>query len=335
MPIGILGTGAHVPRSTVSNAQIAEWSDVDPGWIVERTGVRERRYAEPHESTSSVAEPAARQAIEAAGGGEVGLIAVATSTPDQPQPATAVMLQHRLGLSGSAAFDLNAVCSGFVYALAAAHAMTSTGSSAGRALVVGADLYSRIMNQRDPKTVSLFGDAAGAVLLGEVPEGYGVHACVLAAHGEYQDYVGVPAGGTREPLTPETLRDGRHLFGMDGRAVRDYVMEIIPKIVDQVLADTGWRRDEVDRFVFHQANARLLGVLAERLGVTPDRTFFTAPHLGNTAAASVPVTLHEMDRARPIADGERIVLASVGGGMTAGAAALTWHRPAADGGEAR
>ncbi|MFC4592019.1 3-oxoacyl-ACP synthase III family protein [Sphaerisporangium corydalis] len=329
MGVGILGLGGHVPSLVIDNARIAEWTGVDEGWIVERTGILERRYREPGTATSDLALRAAREALTGLPGAEdrLGLIIVATSTPDQPQPSTGAILQDKLGLSGIPAFDVNAVCSGFLYALAVADSMLPSrpsGQGGEYALVVGADIYSSLMNRADRRTVGLFGDGAGAVLLGPVPEGYGVLSRRLVTHGEYRDLVEVPAGGTRKPLDAQAREAGEHLFHMKGRPVREYALRTIPKVIGEALDSAGLRMEEVDRFILHQANTRLVEDCCRELRVDLAQVPLTAPRFGNTAAASIPLTLHMEHERRPIQRGEHLVLAGVGGGMTAGAVVVRW-----------
>ncbi|MET8141404.1 beta-ketoacyl-ACP synthase 3 [Sphaerisporangium sp. NPDC005288] len=330
MNVGFLGLGGHVPPVVIDNARIAEWAGVEESWIVERTGILERRYREPGTATSDLALHAAREALavrpEAAD--RLGLIIVGTSTPDQPQPSTGAILQDKLGLSGVPAFDVNAVCSGFLYALAVADSMMSgrlSGQGGEYALVIGADVYSSLMDPTDRRTVSLFGDGAGAVLLGPVPEGYGVLGWRLVANGEYRDLVEVAAGGTRRPLDARAWEAGEHLFRMKGRPVREYAMRTLPKVIDEALASAGLRLEEVDRLILHQANTRMVEECVRELRVDPARVPLTAPHFGNTAAASIPLTLRVEHERRPFQRGERLVLAGVGGGMTAGAVVVRWY----------
>jgi 3-oxoacyl-(acyl-carrier-protein) synthase III len=329
MGLGLLGLGGHVPPLVIDNAQVASWTGVDEDWIVERTGILERRYRESGTATSDLALHAAREALAVRPEAEdrLGLIIVATSTPDQPQPSTGAILQDKLGLSGVPAFDVNAVCSGFIYALAVADSMLSarlSGQGGEYALVVGADIYSSLMNRADRRTVGLFGDGAGAVLLGPVPEGYGVLGWRLVTHGEHRDLVEVPAGGTRKPLDAEAREAGEHLFRMKGRAVREYALRTIPKVIGEVLDSAGTRLEEVDRLILHQANTRLVQACCSELGVDPARVPLTAPHFGNTAAASIPLTLRVEHERRPFRRDECLVLAGVGGGMTAGAVIVRW-----------
>ncbi|MEU8095702.1 MULTISPECIES: 3-oxoacyl-ACP synthase III family protein [Streptomyces] len=327
MAIGVISVGAHLPERIVDNREIAAWAGVTEEWVAERTGILQRRYAAAGEATSDLALPAARAALDEAGpeaGERLAALIVATCTPDHPQPSTAAIVQAGLGLPALPAFDVNAVCSGFLYALTVAKALLD-GQPGQYALVVGADLFSTLMDRGDRKTVSLFGDGAGAVVLGTVPEGYGIHGATLLANGELHDYVKVEAGGTRTPLDERARAAGEHLFRMDGRAVREYAMTTLHKVVGQTLADCGARIEDVDRFVFHQANTRLLESFAAEAGIDPDKVALTAPSLGNTAAASVPLTLHHTHRDRPLERGERVLLASIGGGMTAAATLMTWY----------
>lgn len=328
MPIGILAVGSYVPTAVVDNDRISLWTGKPAEWVTERTGVLQRRYAEPGTTTSDLAMPAVREVLDGLEEWQrqqLAALIVATSTPDVPQPATAAILQHKLGLPGLAAFDVNAVCSGFLYGLAAAEGMLATRRHGSYAIVAGADIFSTIMDRSDRRTVSLFGDGAGAVLLGEVPDGYGVQAIRLVTDGELHHYVGVEAGGTRTPLDARARAAGEHLFRMDGRAVRDYALRILDKLTGEVLEECGLRLEDIGRFVFHQANTRLIETFVDQAGIDPASVPLTAPRLGNTVAASIPLTLRAADRERPFERGERVLLAAVGGGMTAGAAVLTWY----------
>jgi 3-oxoacyl-(acyl-carrier-protein) synthase III len=328
VPIGIIGLGSYIPDRIVTNQEVAAWSGTTPEWIIKTTGIEERRYAADSQATSDLAVAAARAALSDADDSVKngpGIIILATSTPDQPQPATAALVQRELGLPGVPAFDINAVCSGFLYAMTVAEAMLCRRTGGSTALVIGADKYSAIMNPRDRRTVSLFGDAAGAVVLGEVPDGYGIHASELVVDGQYSDFIQVPAGGTRYPADEAARAAGAHLFAMNGFTVREYVLGILPKVVTAVLDRAELKIDQIDRFVFHQANTRLLLACAAELGISPDRVAMTAPRLGNTATASIPVTLAADRTQRPLERGERLVFAAVGGGMSTGAMALTWY----------
>jgi 3-oxoacyl-[acyl-carrier-protein] synthase-3 len=304
--MGILALGAHVPDHVIDNEMVARWAGTTPDWIVERTGVRERRYADAATSTAELAAAAARDLLARSGIGldEVGGLVCATSTPDQRIPATAAAVQDLLGLSGVAAFDVDAVCTGFLCALVAGGGLLSwTGRPV---LLVAADRYSTVVDRTDRRTVSLFGDGAGAALLGEVPAGYGVEAVELVGHGELRELVEVSDGPLR----------------MRGRDITSYALDVLPRAVDAVLARSGATMSDVDRVVLHQGNVRLVEKLAAALGAPPEQVEVTADRLGNTACASIPITLCA---ARPLERGQRVLLAAVGGGMTAGAALVRWY----------
>ncbi|MFJ6784072.1 3-oxoacyl-ACP synthase III family protein [Streptomyces yangpuensis] len=327
MPVGIVRTGSHLPPGVVDNAMVAEWSGASREWTSERTGIEERRYAAPGMATSDLATAAALDVLGAdrSAWPRVDTIVVATSTGDHPQPATAAIAQDKLGLHGVPAFDVNAVCSGFLFGLNVARGLVEQQDGHGAALLIAADMYSRIMNRADRKTVALFGDGAGAALLAPVPDGYGIHAVRLVTDGGLSSLVGVPAGGTAKALDPRAWEAGEHLFTMDGRGVRDYVLTTLPKLVTEVLQESGLGLDDIDRVVFHQANTRLLESCVRELGLDPARVPMTAPVYGNTGAASIPITLHDSHLKSPLRRGERVLLAGVGGGMTAGAAVMTWY----------
>ncbi|KOG37252.1 3-oxoacyl-ACP synthase III family protein [Streptomyces resistomycificus] len=326
MPIGIVSVGGFTPSQVVGNDQVARWAGVDPEWIEARTGISERRYADHRTATSDMAVRAAEPLLaDAAVAQTVGALVMATATPDQPQPATASVVQQRLGLDGIPAFDLNAVCSGFLFGLSVAEALMATRVSSPHALVVAADKYSTIMDRSDRRTVSLFGDGAGAVLLGRVPQGYGIQGSAMLTDGTAADLVRVEGGGTRRPLTENGLDSGDQLFRMEGRAVRDWGLQFVPKAVHQALEQAGMSVGDIDRVVLHQGNTRLVHSLADAIGVDRSRLAMSAPLFGNTAAASIPLTLAQEHQRRPLQRGERLLLAAVGGGMTAAATVLTWY----------
>ena len=326
MSIGILAMGAYVPDDVVDNDLIGAWADTTSEWIVDRTGVYERRYACDRTPTSVLAHRAVLDMLSEYPDAlrDVAAIVLATSTPDQPQPSTALILQDLLGLSAVPAFDINAVCSGFVYAVVLGAALAKEVPTR-RVLVVGADKYSSIMDGRDRGTVSLFGDGAGAVVLGPVPDGYGVRASKLRADGQHRELVEVIAGGTRRPLDAHAREAGHHLFRMRGPAVRDYVLETLPALIKETLVEAGLDLNDIDRFILHQANPRLLEHLTRELGVDPGRVPLTAPLYGNTASASIPITLRKSQASRPLARGENLLIGAVGGSMTAGVAVITHY----------
>ncbi len=323
--VAVLGTGSYLPAHVVTNDEVGEPAGVDDAWIHAKTGIRTRRRAKPDEATSDLAVIAGRAALEQAGisAADLALIVVATSTPDSPQPPTACVVADELGTRpGTAAFDVNAVCSGFVFALAAAERMLR-GSDAEYALVIGADTYSRILDPADRRTTILFGDGAGAVVLGPSRGGELV-AGRLASFGADRELIEVPAGGSRMPASAETVERGLHYFTMQGRGVRDFVAEHVPGAVREFLADVGTTPGELARFVPHQANGRMLESLSAELGIPAERTCTTYEEYGNTGAASVPITLDQAARGGELNPGDLVLLAGFGGGMAMGLALLRW-----------
>ncbi|MFF6790342.1 3-oxoacyl-(acyl-carrier-protein) synthase III [Streptomyces filamentosus] len=325
-PIGILGTGSFLPEQVVTNEEIARSTGVTDEWIVRKTGIRERRRADDRHATSDLAARAARRALDQAGirPEDVAYVVVATSTPDHPQPATASIVQHLIGAVDAAAFDVNAVCSGFVYAMTVAERMLRGADEGRHALVIGADIYSRILDYSDRKTAILFGDGAGAVVLGPVPEGRGVLETSLLTRGDQYRLISVPAGGSRLPATSRTVEEGSHFFRMDGRGVREFVQENLPTALRDLLVKAEVHPSEVAHFVPHQANGVMLADVWPHLGL-PDATLHLAlDRYANTGSASVPITLDLAHREGALADGDLVLLAGFGGGMTVGATLLRW-----------
>jgi 3-oxoacyl-(acyl-carrier-protein) synthase III len=327
MPTGIISIGGHVPDRIIGNDTVAQWAGVSKEWIVERTGIHERRYADSGTATSDLAVRAVKEILaeNPAAADLTDALILATSTPDVSQPATAAIVHGKLGLRPIPAFDVSAVCSGFLYAMTVADGLRSTVPGTDHVLVIGADMFSTLMDRADRRTVSLFGDGAGAVLLGPVPDGYGMLAVRMITEGQLHGLVGIAAGGTALPLDEKARESKQHLLHMDGRAIRQYVQTTMPKIVNQVLDDAGLCPADIDRFVFHQANARILEAFADDAGIERSRMVMTAPFFGNTAAGSIPLTLRATALDRPLRRGEHILMASIGGGMTAAAAVMRWH----------
>jgi 3-oxoacyl-(acyl-carrier-protein) synthase III len=323
--IGIVGTGSYLPDRAVSNDEVGAPAGVDDAWITHKTGISSRRRAAPLEATSDLAVAAGRRALERAAltAGDLDLIVVATSTPDHPQPPTATIVQAALGAGRAVAFDLNAVCSGFVFALTTAERFLAAGAR-GRALVIGADVYSRILDPADRRTSVLFGDGAGAVIIGDVPDGHGVLADHLVSNGDYADLIGVPGGGSRAPLTAEALAAGTQYFTMQGRAVRDFVSANVPAMAQRFLRDAGVRPGDVDHVVPHQANGRMLDELGADLGLPSAVVHRTVERFGNTGAASVPITLDAAARRGALRGGDLVLLIAFGGGMAVGMSLVRW-----------
>lgn len=322
--IGILSTGSYVPKQIVTGADVAGPAGVTPEWIERKTQIVTRRYAAPDQATSDLAAEAAKQALDQAGlpASALTYLIVSTSTPDSPQPPTSYLVQDALGADSAACFDINVVCSGFVYALALARALVAQQPGA-YALVIAADVYSRILDVTDRKTVVLLGDGAGAAVVGAVPAG-GFLDVELASHGTARGLIRVDAGGSRAPATHDTVDDGGHFFRMDGRGVRDFVMDHVPGAVRNLVERSGHRLADVDHFVPHQANGVLLGELVTRAGLDHAHTHRTLERYGNTGSASVALALDDANRGGHLKDGDLVLLAGFGGGMSLGAALLRW-----------
>ncbi|MFE5550226.1 3-oxoacyl-ACP synthase III family protein [Streptomyces sp. NPDC056534] len=322
--VKILGTGAYVPDRIVSNDEVAVAAGVDDDWISSRTMIRERRWAANHQATSDLAAAAARVAMESAGitVDQLSVIVVATSTPDRPQPPAAAYVQELLGAPAAAAFDVNAVCSGMVFALTAAEGILVR--RGGYALVIGADVYSRILNPVDRKTVILFGDGAGAVVLGTTGKGSIVRHIALHTFGDRSGLIEVPAGGSRLPLSQSGIEDGLFYFAMDGRGVRGFVAEHLPQLVSQFLCEAGVTPEDISHFVPHQANGVMLDGLFSELDFPHAIMHRTLENYGNTGAASIPITLDMAARSGAFHPGDLILVAGFGGGMAAGLALIEW-----------
>ncbi|PZU17400.1 MAG: 3-oxoacyl-ACP synthase [Citromicrobium sp.] len=314
----ILGSGSALPRQAVSNAELTARVDTSDEWIVERTGIRNRYIAAEDETTVSLATDAAHRALEAAGIGAdtIDLIVLATATPDQTFPASATQVQHRLGVTRGAAFDVAAVCSGFLYALATADSFLRTGM-ATRALVVGAETFSRILDWEDRTTCVLFGDGAGALVLEAqdvVEDGPGILATRLHADGAHNQLLYVDGG----PSTTGTVGKLR----MKGREVFRHAVVNLAEVLGEVLGDAGVAVDDIDWVVPHQANARILDATARKLGLPADKVIVTVDRHANTSAASVPLAYDTAVRDGRIKPGDLVMLEAMGGGFTWGASLL-------------
>jgi len=315
----ILGTGSALPAQRVSNAELAERVDTSDEWIVERTGIRFRHIAGPEETTGTLAADAARAALEAAGiaAGEIDLVVLATATPDQTFPATATRVQNALGILDCVAFDVAAVCSGFLYAVQVADSMLRAGVHR-RALVIGAETFSRILDWEDRTTCVLFGDGAGAIVLeaqdtdGDAPQG--ILATKLHADGRYNDLLYVD-GGVSTTGTVGKLR-------MKGREVFRHAVTNLASVMQESLAAAGLQPGDVDWVVPHQANARILDATARKLDLAPEKVIVTVDRHANTSAASVPLALDAAVRDGRIQRGDLLVLEAMGGGFTWGAAVV-------------
>jgi len=319
----ISGTGSYLPPDRISNADLAarlakDGIETSDEWIVERTGIRFRHFAAPDVAVSDLALIASRRALEAADcdPGEIDLIIVATSTPDMVFPSSASILQAKLGVAGCAAFDVQAVCSGFIYALTVADSMIKTGA-ASKALVVGAEVFSRILDFRDRTTCVLFGDGAGAVVL-EASATPGILATELHADGRYVGILCVPGHVSGGKVL------GDPLLKMDGPAVFKLAVGVLESVARSVLEKAGRRDADIDWLIPHQANIRIMQSTAKKLKLTPEKLIATVDRHGNTSAASVPLALDESVREGKIKRGDTVMLEGVGGGFTWGAALLDY-----------
>ena len=318
----IAGTGSCLPEKVLTNRDLESLVDTTDEWIVSRTGIRERHVAAEGETTSDLALAASRHALAAAGlrPGDIDLIVLATSTPDMVFPSSACLLQKKLGIRHGAAIDVQAVCSGFVYALAIADQFIRSGMHK-RALVVGAEVFSRILDWSDRGTCVLFGDGAGAVVLEAQPqhgtrEDRGILAARIRSDGRYEDLLYVDGG-------PGSTKTTGHLR-MNGREVFRHAIQKISGVIEETLVMTGYAPDEIDLYVPHQANQRILDGIAKRLGVDPAKIMSTLAKHGNTSAASIPLALNQAFEEKRIEEGDLVLMEAMGGGFTWGAVLARW-----------
>ena len=318
----VLGCGSYLPSRVLTNTELAQTVDTSDEWIVQRTGIHERRIAAPGELTSDLSLHAARAALAHAkvDAQSIDLIVLATSTPDQTFPATAVTVQAGLGIHHGAAFDLQAVCSGFVYALATADGLLRTGAFK-RALVIGGETFSRILDWKDRTTCVLFGDGAGAVVLeaqelAGTKEDRGILTSYLRSDGRHRDKLYVDGG-------PSSTQTVGHLR-MDGREVFRYAVGAISEAVEGALEQSGFKAEDIDWFVPHQANKRIIDGVARKLGLAPEQVVLTLDRHGNTSAASIPLALADAVADRRIKRGDLVMLEAMGGGFTWGATLIRW-----------
>jgi 3-oxoacyl-[acyl-carrier-protein] synthase III len=318
----IRSVGAHLPKRVVTNNDLAKIVDTSDAWIQERSGIVSRHIADESELTSDLGAAAAKQALVRAGIDpiDIDLIVCATSTPDRTFPATAVKIQAMLGVTKGAAFDVQAVCSGFVYAMSIADNFLKAGQSK-RALVIGAETFSRILDWSDRSTCVLFGDGAGAVVLEAQPQhgtrgDRGIIATRIRSDGRYEDLLYVDGG-------PGSTKTVGHLR-MNGREVFRHAVQKISGVIEETLVETGYAADEIDLFIPHQANKRILDGIAKKLGVAPEKIVMTLDKHGNTSAASIPLALNEAFEAHRVKEGSLVLMEAMGGGFTWGAVLARW-----------
>ena len=321
----LAGLGAVVPPGIVTNDELAQRLDTSHEWIHSRTGISARRVAAPGVATSDLAVEAGARALASAGVAGVDLVVLATATPDHPLPGTAPAVASRLGLEGVAAFDVAAVCSGFVYALSVGTGAIAAGI-ADRVLVIGAEVFTSIVDPDDRDTVPIFADGAGAVVLraGDADEDGALLGFDLGSDGAHADLISVPGGGSAQRSGGRPVDPDSTWFRMQGRAVYRHAVARMTESTRAVLKQAEWEVADVDALVGHQANARILAAVADGVGVARERAVVAIEHVGNTSAASIPLALVHAQTAGRLSPGHRVVLTAFGGGLTWGSAALTW-----------
>ncbi len=326
MGVGIIGTGYYVPSRILTNKELETMVDTTDEWIFSKVGVRERRIAGAQEATSDLAIHAAHQALQNAGVSpeEIDLIILATSSPDMIQPATAAIVQGKLGALNSAAFDVSAVCAGFVYGLTVAEAMMKANPIYAHALVIGAETYSRILDWSDRTTCVFFGDGAGAVVLGKQPGNHGIHTTYLKNDGRGAGAIRYLGGGSRHPASSETLAQNLHRFEMNGKEVWNFATKACPESIRRVVGDAGLKVSDIDWVITHQANINIIRASLDELGIPMTKTYTTIEQYANTAGASIPITLAEAHKKGLFKKGDKIVLVGFGGGLSLGAIYLEW-----------
>jgi 3-oxoacyl-[acyl-carrier-protein] synthase-3 len=322
---GILGTGRSYPEGVLTNADLEKIVETSDEWITTRTGINQRRKAAPGEYTSQFATRASQQAIERAGidTNDIDLILCATVTPDQILPSTACLIQAQLGANKAAAMDIVAACSGFVYGMTIAEPMIRSGQIK-YALIIGAELLTRYVDYTDRSTCVLFGDGAGAAILGPVEGDRGILAAKIRSDGRYEEQLYAPGGGTKGGFTAETIARGDHFFKMKGNEVFKVAVRSMNDISRQVLCEAGLKTDDIDLFIPHQANQRITEAVANQLKVDMSRVYSNIARTGNTSSASIPICLDECVEGDRIKSGDNVLMASFGGGFTWGAVAMRW-----------
>src|SRR5437660_6738694 len=322
---GILGTGHSYPKGVLTNADLEKIVETSDEWITTRTGIKQRRKAGPDEYTSQFAVRAAREAIERAGidASEIDLILCATVTPDQILPSTACLIQAQLGSHNASAMDIVAACSGFLYGLSLADAMIRAEQSK-YTLVIGAEILTRYVDYTDRSTCVLFGDGAGAALLGPVESGRGILAVKIRSDGRYEEQLYAPGGGTKGGFSAETIARGDHFFKMKGNEVFKIAVRSMADISREVLCEAGLKAEDVNLFIPHQANQRITDAVSEMLKVDSSCVYSNIAMHGNTSSASIPIGLDECVEAGRVREGGVILMSYFGGGVTWGECVMRW-----------
>ena len=324
----ITGTGMYVPDRVLTNDDLARMVDTSDAWIVERTGIRERRIAAPEQASSDLALIASRRALAMAEvePTEVDHIVLATTTPDRILPSCACTLQQKLGATNAAAYDMFAACTGFVFGMGLARGLVGSGV-ADTVLLVGVETLSRIVDYTDRNTCVLFGDGAGAAVVQACESGIGVHAVDMHSDGELGEVLEIPAGISRNPASDATVAAGEHYIRMLGKKLYPFAVRSMAEATQRCAEQAGWSPNELDLLIPHQANLRIIEAVRERLGLGADQAYVNIDRYGNTSSASIPIALDECVRSGRLKPGDKLAIAAFGGGATWGASAMTWTLP--------
>lgn len=324
--VGIVGIGSYVPAKTVTNKDMEAIVETSDEWISDRTGIKCRHFVAENEHTSDLATKAAERALKDANltADDIDLIVVATATPDMLFPSTACLVQHNLNATKAAAYDLSAGCSGFMYSIATASQFIKTGLYK-YVLVIGAEALSRLMDFTDRNTCVLFGDGAGAVVLGEVPAGYGILGVHLGSDGGGGPLLSLPAGGTRIPATEESVKNRLHYIHMEGNEVFKFAVKIMGEAAFKALEQAGMQPADVDWLIPHQANIRIIQSAAKRLKMPMEKVVVNVDRYGNTSSASIPIALEEAIHDGRIKSGQTVVMVGFGAGLTWASTVIRWH----------
>lgn len=332
--VGILATGSYTPERVLSNFDLEKMVETTDEWIVSRTGIRERRISSADQASSDLAYEAAKKALEKAkiSAEQLDMIIVATVTPDMMFPSTACLLQDKLGASKAAALDVSAACTGFLYGITTAAQFISNGMYK-YVLVVGVETLSKITNYKDRNTCVLFGDGAGAAVIGPVEDGYGFQAFELGADGSGGSLLCQPAGGSRIPASNESVEKDLHYLSMAGSEVFKFAVRVMNSATEAVLTKSGIEREEIDLLVPHQANKRIIDAAVQRFGLSEEKVAINLDRYGNMSSASIPVALDEAVTAGRVKKGDNVILVGFGGGLTWGATLLKWAGMPSEGSE--
>jgi 3-oxoacyl-[acyl-carrier-protein] synthase-3 len=323
--VGILATGRYTPERVLTNFDLEKMVDTSDEWIVTRTGIRERRISSPEQASSDLAYEAAKKALAKANVSpeQLDMIIVATVTPDMMFPSTACLLQEKLGASRAAALDVSAACTGFLYGITTGSQFIANGLYR-YVLVVGVETLSKITNYKDRNTCVLFGDGAGAALLGPVADGFGFRAFELGADGSGGPLLCQPAGGSRIPASPESVAQNLHYISMTGGEVFKFAVRVMNSATEAVLEKSGVSKEEIDLLVPHQANKRIIDAAVQRFGLSEEKVVVNLDRYGNMSSASIPVALDEAIEEGRVKEGDNVILVGFGGGLTWGAALCKW-----------